>query len=127
MYNMNEQQLVSFGNWLLKEYGVMVMSDNGKNTPLYQREVSHADICNYKEVVDFEITRLLPSAHQLGDKVFVSFGAQGIIKNCEVIKIHFTESKVLYDLEVSGDYEEPMDGRWSTRLYNVDSLFVEKD
>ena len=78
----------------------------------------------------------LPSAHQIGDKVKLQFGTSGMVENCEVIKVHFTESKVLYDVEVSGNFDawkEVLDqaevkknDRWSTRLYNVDSAFVTK-
>lgn len=41
--------LVSFGNFLLERYGVMVMTNDGTNTPAYQREVTHADLCNWQE------------------------------------------------------------------------------
>ncbi len=74
-------------------------------------------------------TMKLPSAHQIGHKVWLRFGDEATLKDCEVIKVHFSESKVLYDVEVSGMYDkayqkkgEPQ--KWATRLYNVDSCFV---
>ena len=70
----------------------------------------------------------LSSGHQLGDSVHLAFGSEGTLTHCKVIKVHFTESKVLYDIEVSGSYDED-NGQgcsWSTRLYNVDSCFVTK-
>lgn len=43
-----ETHLVSFGNYLFGTYGVKVHSTDGKNTPLYQRQVSDADLANWK-------------------------------------------------------------------------------
>lgn len=40
-------ELVSFGNYLLKRYNVMVMSNDGSNEPIYQRQVTDADIKNW--------------------------------------------------------------------------------
>jgi hypothetical protein len=47
------ENLVSFGNYIFKKYGVMVHSNDGENKPIYQRTVTHADICNWQqEVID---------------------------------------------------------------------------
>lgn len=80
--------------------------------------------------------RPLPSGHQLGEPVHLVFGNEGTLTHCKVIKVHFTESKVLYDIEVSGNFDAWKDvvdqedvkknNIWSTRLYNVDSCFVTK-
>jgi len=69
----------------------------------------------------------LPSAHQIGNPVWLLFGEEGTLKNCEIIKVHFAESKVLYDVEVKGKYYQSDShpaGEWATRLYNVDAVFV---
>ena len=65
----------------------------------------------------------LPSAHQIGHKVNVLFDGNGRLSNCEIIKVHFSESKVMYDLEVP---IEAINGksRDATRIYNVDSVFI---
>lgn len=67
--------------------------------------------------------QILPSHHQLGDKVTVSYGDGVKIYGAWVIKIHFTESKVSYDVE----FPIVVDGRGysTTRMYNIDSVFVE--
>jgi len=83
-----------------------------------------------------EKERRLPSRFDFGDKVQVHFNDAGTIKNCEVIKIHFTESKVFYDVSVKSHYAKPSEGEapsefWDddehayyTRLYNIDSAIV---
>lgn len=48
-------QLVSFGNFLLEKYKVMVYSNDGTNIPIYQRMVSNADLENWKEEYDKSI------------------------------------------------------------------------
>lgn len=65
--------------------------------------------------------RRLPSRFQIDDKVELNFNDAGQINNCEIIKVHFSESKVLYDVEIAFHVEKE---EFSTRLYNVDSCFV---
>lgn len=71
----------------------------------------------------------LPSQFQIGDYVYLNlsstFKQAKDIKKAEdftakVIAVHFTISKVRYDLELkfAGEEEE------STRIYNIDSCFV---
>lgn len=69
-------------------------------------------------------TNTLPSTHQVNDKVELSLLTDNI-KSCKIIKVHFTESKVQYDIEL---YIESEDGKlgYSTRVYNIDSCFVNK-
>lgn len=64
----------------------------------------------------------LPSRFQISDQVTINFYDAGKVVNCEIIKVHFTDRKVLYDVEVmmNGD-----DAEVTTRLYNIDSCFVE--
>lgn len=70
----------------------------------------------------------LPSEHQVDDVVDVSFGSTGFIKECRVIKVHFSDSKVLYDVSVPVVCEN-LEGNTNTsftRIYNIDSAFVTK-
>lgn len=65
----------------------------------------------------------LPSRFQLDDLVQVNLGEDiGVIKNAKIIKIHFSKGKIMYDLQI-----DVINGRssWNTRLYNIDSIFVE--
>lgn len=57
---------------------------------------------------------VLPSRFQIGNLVELTFYGSGEVRNCEIIKVHFTESKVLYDVQVAE----------LTRLYNIDSCYV---
>jgi hypothetical protein len=67
-------------------------------------------------------TNELPSRNQIGDKVL--FGMQPSDGGwlCPVtgtiIGVHFFRSKVKYDLELGDDQDK-------TRIYNVDSLYVQ--
>lgn len=47
--NQKKMDLVSFGNYLLHRYGVQVGSNDGSNTPLYSRQVTHADLSNWRD------------------------------------------------------------------------------
>lgn len=118
--------LVSFGNYLFDRYDIKVFSDDGQNVPIYRRQVTDADIQNWQ--VGQQVQSKLPSAYQIGAKVQVQFGEEGTLKNCEVIKVHFSDYKVLYDIGVSGNFEQTTEhpaGKWYTRLYNVDSAFIQ--
>lgn len=72
----------------------------------------------------------LPSRFQLSDKVTIDFGTCGKIENCIIIKVHFTNSKVLYDVEFYGktigeiNINQGKPENFTTRLYNIDSDFV---
>lgn len=62
----------------------------------------------------------LPSGHQFGDHVNLSFGDAGIIQNAKITKVSFDPGKVFYDAEI-----EVKPGM-TTRLRQIDSAFVEK-
>lgn len=66
----------------------------------------------------------LPSRHQINSPVILDFYAAGELTGVKVIKVHFAESKVLYDVEITQPYKDNPDRKWSTRLYNIDSEFV---
>lgn len=63
----------------------------------------------------------LPSAHQPGDAVDLCFPSRTEI-SAKVLKVHFTESKVCYDLELA--FVLSSQEIHYTRIYNVDSAFV---
>lgn len=116
MLTYTEAQLVSFGNYLLKTYGVQVHSTDGKNIPLYQRQVTDADYRNWEEVERQGPNVNLPSQHAIGQPVWLRLWSHDIIGT--VLCVHFYEGKVKYDLELLGS-----DGD-KTRIYNVDSYYV---
>jgi len=68
----------------------------------------------------------LPSRFKIGDKVSIRLRPMFVVDTAEVIKIHFTESKVFYDLDVEFDYPTPPDDgkKGVTRIYNVDSAML---
>jgi hypothetical protein len=68
----------------------------------------------------------LPSKHQVNDRVLFSINQKGndvdyIVSSleAEVKAVHFYTGKVKYDLEI------PIAGETPTRIYNIDSCFVE--
>lgn len=78
-------------------------------------------------------TIAISTRFKYGDPVVVYFGTAGIIQNCRVIKIHSTESKVSYDVEVkwkhinsADNYSKGVDTEreLTDRLYNLDSAVV---
>lgn len=81
----------------------------------------------------------LPSRFKIFDEVELDFLEAGKISNCYILKVHFSESKVLYDVSVlvqtipltPEEIEKTRDGKtvfpsrnYRTRLYNIDSCFV---
>lgn len=71
----------------------------------------------------------LPSYFQLNDycDYIISHGTElenpSFLLAGKVIKIHFSESKVLYDLEFTTEINHEKKTRHVTRIYNVDSAF----
>lgn len=66
----------------------------------------------------------LPSQHQIADQVWVTFGEQ-ILKGT-IMSVHFYIGKVKYDIELAlGVPVSPDDSTEdSTRIYNIDSVYV---
>ena len=60
----------------------------------------------------------LPSRFIHGDEVILDFKEAGKLNNAKIIKVHFTERKVLYDVQIKT-------GNGLTRIYNIDSSFIE--
>lgn len=60
----------------------------------------------------------LPSQHQIGDSVWFNLWSNSI--PAEVHAVHFSASKVKYDLNVVPNKGD------TTRIYNVDSVFISK-
>lgn len=80
-------------------------------------KISIPDLINFQQ--EYEKKKPpLPSQHQVGDPVWLTLWSAHIVS--EVLCVHFYEGKVKYDLSVFGDNGE------TTRLYNVDSVFVVK-
>jgi hypothetical protein len=102
--------------------------DGAKTLLASADELAHGQASENRE------TKRLPSRFGIGDKVKAVFNDAGHVGQAEVIKVHFTESKVFYDLAVLFHYAKPSeegqpveyqeDMTGSTRLYNVDSAFV---
>lgn len=69
----------------------------------------------------------LPSAFQINDLVTLDFNESGKIKNCRVFRVHFTESKVHYDIWVPLVKMGECDGSLITLIENVDSICVTKN
>ncbi len=105
----------------------MEHSSDGQNLPLFQRMVSDADIRNWEDEQGVSAFRTLPSRFQIGDKVSIRFRPDLVVNEAEILNVKFTESKVLYDIEVfinfDGTENHPA-GYTTTRFYNVDSTIV---
>lgn len=119
----SEGDLVSFGNYLFKQYGVMVYSSDGKNIPIYERMVSDADLCNWRDSMPKDESQsALISKYKHGDKVKVFLMPEGEQSfpgfTAHVVGVHFFLGKVKYDLEIR------FAGEFSTRIYNIDSVLV---
>lgn len=124
-----EAMLVSFGNFLLNRYGVMVYSNDGKNEPIYKREVSDADICNWKGFIQqlqdetkFSLSEDSEIKH--GDLVKVFLMPEGESSfpgiNGRVTAINDKLTKKTYDVELhfAGDFK--------SRVHNIDPVLVKK-
>lgn len=108
-------KLVSFGNFLFKTNKVRYKKTGDI------REVTHADLENWKETAAFPVENSFPSRYGIGEWVGVEFNQSHTGNHAFIAKIHavhFTISKVKYDLEI------PICEEYSTRIYNVDSCFV---
>lgn len=116
-----EQQVVEFGNYLFRRYDVQQYSTDGKNTPLFQRQVCDADIANWKHEAPSK-EAWFPSQFAIGDTVWFSViqdsGPHPYPFKAEIIAVHFYEGKVKYDLNLPTHDGPP------TRIYNIDSCFV---
>lgn len=63
--------------------------------------------------------------YTFGERVKVNLGDGGTIYNCKIVNIKFSESKVFYDVDVLVHAAEAKEKDWHTRIYNVDSAFVQ--
>lgn len=62
------------------------------------------------------------SRFAMGEDVAINFGYAGNFGACKVTGVHFTLSKVRYDIEI--ETSAPEKPTHKTRLYNIDSDFV---
>ena len=117
----SEADLIRFGNFLFTTYGVMVYSNDGKNVPIYERSVTDADMCNWKEI-DKPIFDKPNYSH--GDKVKVFLMPEGEQSfpgfTGRILTVHHHVGKTKYDVELvfAGDFK--------SRIYNVDEVLISK-
>lgn len=64
----------------------------------------------------------LPSTFQIGEEVDVDFMNSKYLKSVKIVGIHFTESKVKYDIEIPVGF-----GSDSVILEKLDSCFVTRE
>ena len=67
----------------------------------------------------------MESNKKIGDAVVINFGESGLLRNCFVHAVKFTESKVLYDLKIY-PYTEDYLKEIFFILPDIDSFFIEK-
>jgi len=67
----------------------------------------------------------MDSDKKIGDAVVVNLGHSGLIRDCFIRAVKFTESKVLYDVEVFPFLDEPDNEHLSVLLIDVKSYYVE--
>lgn len=103
-----EAQLISFGNYLLSRYNVQEHSTDGTDTPLFQRQVSHTDHCNWKATQEL--------AYQEGQFVWLRLWSTDVA--AQVLQAHPYGDKFKYDLKLLGSNGE------ETRIYNVEAKHV---
>lgn len=98
---------------------------NKEGTPVFDGEPTLEEVEAATTCLPNQFT--LPSQFQIGDEVVLDFNEAGIIYNAAVVKTHFSESKVMYDVEILTKITETKDKAYeaeATRLYNIDSVFV---
>lgn len=66
--------------------------------------------------------QVLPSRFQIGDLVSLKFEPWLVVTTGSVFKVHFTESKVFYDVEVV--LYPDLEAECYTRIYNIDSALL---
>lgn len=67
----------------------------------------------------------LPSRFQIGERVSINFQKLGFyIAEAVIVRIHFTQNKVSYDLDIQFFNSGNKNIGACTRIYNVDSLIV---
>lgn len=100
--------------------------DNKQVFPKSVEEMKENWDANYYQA----LPQSLPSNFQLGESVNLNFHRCGLLAGGKIIKIHFGYGKVLYDIELPVLSEPvPLEQEKEvnyTRIYNVDSVFVEK-
>lgn len=116
---MDTSRIVSFGNSLFEAY--KIKDENGNC-----RQVSDSDITRWLESSNDEegleiYPRQLRSPFGVGDYVRVILPYAGEIQKAKIIKLHFTSSHTMCDLEIEiKDSESSL----KTRVYNVDCSFL---
>jgi len=69
----------------------------------------------------------LPSNFQVGEQVSILFRPDFLVTKAVVTKVHFTASKVQYDLDVHiriAESDSHPEGFTTTRIHNIDAAIV---
>lgn len=120
---------MEFNDYLLEKcwvkYDTYYKDREDFNQHYYSGEVKMAvpDILTLYEEYQ-RINPQLPSQFKHGDKVFIQIGNCGKIGNGKIIKVHFSDRKVLYDVEICYKYNDSDEIKGLTRLYNIKSDFI---
>lgn len=97
----------------------MVHSNDGKNEPLYERCVNHADLCNWKEL---DRPLYNPTDFSHGDKVKVFLMPEGEDSfpgfTAYIVAKHEYVNKKKYDVDLK------FDGGLTSRIHNVDEILI---
>ncbi len=118
-----EKQLVGFGNFLLKRYNVQVYSNDGTNTPIYDRNVHHADIENWKhDNPEAAAQAVQQTMFQLDELVGLSWYETMPTVPCRIHQVHISQYRTTYDLIIKTGEKKGEEAR----CYNVDERFLSK-
>lgn len=109
---------------------VFTMKSNSSGNATAIAHMPKTDVSEFISGINeiaFENRNHLPSRFQITDKVKCNWFNSFVIEEAEVLKVHFSESKVMYDLivfiNVPEQNGEPATQTF-TRLYNVDSSLL---
>jgi hypothetical protein len=112
---------VNFGNKDLTKMQVNILSNNQN----WGQSKLNTYIMEYEKGIESVREPLkLPSKFQVKEICSLLYGAI-YIPNCRILKVHFSEDKVMYDVEIMYKVE---DGKNQvSRVYNIDSAHVIPD
>lgn len=75
--------------------------------------------------IKFDNNKEMPGEFQIGDPVAVTFGEAGTVKNCNILKAHFSNGGFeSYDLSVLTSQDDDGTPNYQ-RLYNVPRLLID--
>jgi hypothetical protein len=68
----------------------------------------------------------MESDKKIGDAVVLNYGVSGLLRNCFIIAVKFTDHKVKYDVKIYPFPDEEENKNHFHILVDIDSYFVEK-